>query len=170
MLQDQPQEVCAWQCAGSGLAGAGSHITERHLVILIGPVYRARQSRPGSWVWRPGGPSPSSLGHWGTTGVNDDACSTAIQLDGGPGVRLEQLGKVLGQLLVAELVRTAIGPISNPSNGARVGVDGLGARPLQLQGPQVFTVQLIEAFWSEWFMLNSLKTRLSRTLLKSYTT
>ena len=55
--------------------------------------------------------------------------------EGGPKMRLDQLGEILGRLLGLQPVRTAIEPGRNPPHHAGIGIDRLVAVALQLQGP-----------------------------------
>ena len=63
-----------------------------------------------------------------------------IELDRAPGVRGQQLGEIVGQLLLGQRVGPLIEALADAPDGARVGVDGLGLQPLE---PQVLKVQLV---------------------------
>ena len=60
-----------------------------------------------------------------------------------PGVAVDQLVEMLGQLLDTELLRETVGMIDEASYGAGIDIDGDGAVPL---GPQVFPEERIKAF------------------------
>ena len=65
MLQDEPQEVCAWQCSGSGLAGAGFNAAEGHLAILLARISRSAITPRflGVAAWRTIAIEPRALGN-----------------------------------------------------------------------------------------------------------
>lgn len=69
----------------------------------------------------------------------------AIDLDGAPGVGIDQLGEIHLELLHAELVRAAVVVSGNTPYGARVDIDSTLAKALQFEGPEVVLVEAIEA-------------------------
>jgi len=65
----------------------------------------------------------------------------AIHPDGTPGVAVDQLVKVLAQLLDSELLRETVETLDKAPHGAGIDVNGAGAVPVQLQRAQVFPVK-----------------------------
>ena len=63
-----------------------------------------------------------------------------IELDRAPRVRGQQLGEVVGQLLLGQGLDLVIEALADAPDGTRVGVDGLGLQALQLQ---VLKMQLV---------------------------
>ena len=71
--------------------------------------------------------------------------------------------------LVLQPFRAAIEPSRNPPHRAGIGIDGLVAHTLQLQGSKVLAVQLVEAFLLGLVHGKLLETRPDWALDKGYT-
>ncbi len=63
-----------------------------------------------------------------------------VELDGTPGVGLEQIGKVLEQLRLGQILDVAVEIDADAAHGARVGFDGLGLQALE---PEVLEMRLV---------------------------
>jgi len=68
-------------------------------------------------------------------------------------VRGQQLGEVVGQLLLGQILDLVIEALADPADGAGVGVDGLGLEPLELQVLQMPLVVLVERVCGQRFHL-----------------
>ena len=67
-----------------------------------------------------------------------------IELDRAPRVRGQQLGEVVGQLLLGQGLDLVIEALADAPDGTRVGVDGLGLQALELQVLKMQLVVLLE--------------------------
>jgi hypothetical protein len=80
-----------------------------------------------------------------------------VELDRGPGVRGHQIGEVVGQLRLGQIVDLVVEVVADAANGARVGLDGLGLQPLELEVLEmrlVLPVKVGGAMLSScWFIL-----------------
>jgi len=70
----------------------------------------------------------------------------AIDLNGAPGMSIDEFGEVALQLGCGELVGAAVEVLGNLTHRPRVGIDGLLAFPLQFQGLEMTCVESIESF------------------------
>jgi hypothetical protein len=76
-----------------------------------------------------------------------------IELDRAPGVRVQQLGEVVGQLLLGEIIDSLIEVRADAADGARVGVDGLGLQAFELEVLEVGLIVLFERAGGQGFQL-----------------
>ena len=67
-----------------------------------------------------------------------------IELDRAPRVRGQQLGEVVGQLLLGQGLDLVIEALADAPDGTRVGVDGLGLQTLELEVLEVGLVLSLE--------------------------
>ena len=56
-----------------------------------------------------------------------------VNLDGAPGMRLNQLGKILFSLFQGQSIGAAIKMLGNPTHSPRVGINGLLAFALKFE-------------------------------------
>ncbi|MDP2829920.1 MAG: hypothetical protein Q8O37_15110 [Sulfuricellaceae bacterium] len=80
-----------------------------------------------------------------------------VKFDRAPGVALDQVAEIVGQLGFGEVV-DLVGEVSAQApDGAGVGVDGLGLQPLELEVLEMGLVLPVEVlgrgWWSCWFIL-----------------
>ena len=68
-----------------------------------------------------------------------------IDLDGAPGMGLDQASEVDLQLLGGESIGTAVVVVCNTAHGTRVDIDGALTQALKLQGSEVALVQSVES-------------------------
>jgi hypothetical protein len=71
--------------------------------------------------------------------------AVTIYLDRTPGMRIDQVGKVNGQLIGVQVIRATIKLTGNPAHGSGIHIDGFIAQALELQGPEVVLVQVVES-------------------------
>ena len=74
----------------------------------------------------------------------------AVDLDGGPGVRFEEVGEVPVDLLLGDVNEATIEGLGEPTDATSIGIDGARREPLEFQGPKVFVVELREAGLFAW--------------------
>ncbi len=67
-----------------------------------------------------------------------------VELDGGPGVRADQVGEIVGELRFAQGVNLVIEIGTHPANGMGIGIDGIGLQAFEFQVLQVGLVLLIK--------------------------
>ena len=71
--------------------------------------------------------------------------AVAVNFYGTPGVGLDKIGEVGGQLLGAEVVGATLEVLRDTADGTGIGIDGFVAFALQFQGSEVAFVQFVEA-------------------------
>lgn len=67
-----------------------------------------------------------------------------VEFDGGPGVRADEVGEVVGELRFGEGVDLVIEVRANAPDGPRIGVNGLGLQTFEFQVLQVRLVLLVK--------------------------
>ncbi len=75
----------------------------------------------------------------------EESKSIQIQLDGTPGVALLEIGEIIDQLLLGQIVDAMVKILADATDAPGVGVDSFGLQPLELQVPQMFAIILVES-------------------------
>lgn len=74
-----------------------------------------------------------------------------VYLDGAPGMRIDQVGEVGGQLLNAQMIGATIEVSRNPAQCTGIGIDGFVTQALKFQGPEMLLVQVVVSALFGWF-------------------
>ena len=74
-----------------------------------------------------------------------------IELYRAPGVRRQKIRKVIAQLPFGQIVNLIIEVFAYSTNGARIGINGLGLQSFEFQVLQMRLVALIENCFAGWF-------------------
>ena len=78
-----------------------------------------------------------------------------VNLDGTPGMGLNQLGKIFFSLFQGQLIGAAIKMLTDPTHSPRVGINGLLAFTLKFEQAQVTLIKFIKSSFFCWFMVYS---------------
>ncbi len=73
-----------------------------------------------------------------------------IELRGTPGVGLQEIGEVLGELGLGEILDAVVEVGADAPDGAGIGLDGLGLQALELEVLKVGLVQPVEVGRGCW--------------------
>ena len=67
-----------------------------------------------------------------------------VEFNGTPGVRFQQISKIINQLLPGEIIDFMIKIVANAADGTRVGLNGLGTESFELEVLQMLFVIYLE--------------------------